>query len=66
MFNLSRLLSIGRLLESFSRPSSRGPLPEVREVDWSEWESCLSDWQGLARSPATTTFDRLDRLDRRR
>lgn len=65
MFNLSRLLSIGRLLESLSR-LSRGPLPEVSEVDWSEWESCVSAWQGPAPSPAAAPSDRLERPDRRR
>ncbi len=41
MFRFATLFLPRGLLESLNR-LVRGPLPEVSEVDWSEWESTVS------------------------
>ena len=49
MLKLKGVLS--RKVAAAMRRMREGPLPEVREVDWSEWEQSVAAWEDLAMQP---------------
>lgn len=43
---------LSRTLAAALRRMRTGPLPEVREVDWSEWEQSVAAWEDSVTKPA--------------